>query len=410
MCNFRIIDFWSARQTYLLSYGGNIACGLDQNWEWISFPLSIIDIDNNESHTAQFTHGFFVCEFLAESTTFSSPLFVCTDNAATMKAAFDGRFDTDTAIHRSGCTEHRLSTCITDSFSRGVIYELDQFMDQLSFIETYFNTRQAKAPQLPFSIPKKSATREWRSYYRRFNAHLKNYSHYCNEDDEEFLNHIPNFAQSKGMLYIHEKFKTFFDKLEIDGATSHLILLLYFILDYQLYKVIVDIDKETSSSMIKKYCQNFHSIIGEKLRPCCDSSLEVSMAFLTGVDISVKIEDMVKSVTQKKRNVDINKWANDWITISKSVVPTVISFMKDLNLSSESSDICEVAGTVEQKQKSDFDLLFDPPPNKALKFDSLIRRKCLEDEVNIFQKLRQPNSQPLDYTVQHKKKPKDKTS
>ena len=92
-----IVDFWSARQTYLLPYGGIIACGLDQSWEWITFPLSIIDIDKNESHIAQFTHSFFVREFLVESTTFSSPLFVCTDNAATMKAAFDGRFDTDTA-------------------------------------------------------------------------------------------------------------------------------------------------------------------------------------------------------------------------------------------------------------------------------------------------------------------------
>ena len=211
-------------------------------------------------------------------------------------------------------------------------FELDQFMDQLSFIETYYNTRQAKASQLPFSIPTKSTTREWRSYYRRFNPHLKNYSHYCKEDDEEFLNHIPNFAQIKGMLYIRSKFKTFFDKLEVDGATSHLILLLYFILDYQLYKVIFGIDKERSSSMVKKYCQNFHSIIGEKLWPYCGSSLAVSAAFLTGVDISAKIEDMVKSVTQKKRNVDINKWANDWIAFSKSVVATVISFMKELHL------------------------------------------------------------------------------
>ena len=104
----------------------------------------------------------------------------------------------------------------------------------------------------------------------------------------------------------------------------HLILLLYFILDYQLYKVIVDIDKETSSSMVKKYCQNFQSIIGEKLWPYCGSSLAVSAAFLTGVDISAKIEDMVTSVTQKKRNVDIN----GRVSFFKSVVATVISFMK----------------------------------------------------------------------------------
>ena len=80
------------------------------------------------------------------------------------------------------------------------------------------------------------------------------------------------------MLYIHEKFKTFFDKLEIDGATSCLIFLFYFILDYQLCEVIVDIDKETSGSFVKKYCPNFHNIIGEKLWPCCSSSLAVTVA------------------------------------------------------------------------------------------------------------------------------------
>jgi len=58
-------------------------------------------------------------------------------------------------------------------------------------------------------MPTKSATRVWRSYYQRFNAHLKNYAHYFDEDDEESINHIPNLAQIKGMLYTHEKFKIF---------------------------------------------------------------------------------------------------------------------------------------------------------------------------------------------------------
>ena len=76
------------------------------------------------------------------------------------------------------------------------------------------------------------------------------------------------------------------NSVEIDGATSYLILLLYFVLDYQLYKVIINIDKETSSSMVKKYCQNFHNIIEEKLWPYCGSSLAATAAFVTGVDIT----------------------------------------------------------------------------------------------------------------------------
>ena len=169
------------------------------------------------------------------------------------------------------------------------------------------------------------------------------------------------------MLNIHEKLKSFIDKLEIHCATSHLILLLYFVLEYQLHKVIVDIDEETFSSMTKKYCQNFHNNIKEKLWPYCGSSMAVSTAFLTGVDITSKIKDMVKSVvTPKKRNVDTIKWANDWVVFPKSVVPTVISFIKELNLSSELSAVCEVAGIVEQNPKGDFDLLFNPPSNKTL--------------------------------------------
>ena len=87
------------------------------------------------------------------------------------------------------------------------------------------------------------------------------------------------------MLHIHEKFNLFFDKLKIDGATSHLILLLYFILDYQLDKIIVEIEK-TSSSMVKKYCQNIHNIIREKLWPYCGSSPAITAAFLIRITVA----------------------------------------------------------------------------------------------------------------------------
>ena len=44
-------------------------------------------------------------DFCVESTAFSSASFVCTDDAATMTAAFDWRFDVDREvdIRRSGC-------------------------------------------------------------------------------------------------------------------------------------------------------------------------------------------------------------------------------------------------------------------------------------------------------------------
>ena len=116
---------------------------------------------------------------------------------ATMIAAFGGRFDVDREVNirKSSCVEHRLSTCIVDSFSSGKISELDHFMDQISYIEIYYNTHTSKAENLPFVIPTKSSTREWRSHYRRFKANLENYSHYLNDYDEQFLNQIPNIIQ-----------------------------------------------------------------------------------------------------------------------------------------------------------------------------------------------------------------------
>ena len=105
----------------------------------------------------QLTYSYFAKEFCVESTTFSSPLFVCTDNAATMIAAFDDRFDVDREvdIHRSGYVEHRLSICIVDSFNRGKISELDHSIDQISYIETYYNKHISKAANLPFAISTK---------------------------------------------------------------------------------------------------------------------------------------------------------------------------------------------------------------------------------------------------------------
>ena len=50
-------------------------------------------------------------DFCVESTKFSSPVFMRTDDATTMIVASDGRFHVDREVNigRSGCVEHRLS-------------------------------------------------------------------------------------------------------------------------------------------------------------------------------------------------------------------------------------------------------------------------------------------------------------
>ena len=103
-------------------------------------------------------------------------------------------------------------------------------MTKFSYIETYYNTHMLKTVNLPFAILTKSSARGWRSNYRRFNAHPQNYSYYLNGHNEQFSNQISNISQVKGMLHIHQKFKTF-DKLILYGPTSHTVLLPYFLLD-----------------------------------------------------------------------------------------------------------------------------------------------------------------------------------
>ena len=124
-----IVHFWSARQKYLEPYRGVIARGLSQSWNWIEFRRSLENFPIDQQHTAQFKNSYFAKEFCVESIAFSSLLFGCIDNAATMIASFDGRFDVDSEVHirRSDCVEHRSSKCIVESFSRGKTSELNHF-------------------------------------------------------------------------------------------------------------------------------------------------------------------------------------------------------------------------------------------------------------------------------------------
>ncbi|KAH9489730.1 hypothetical protein Btru_057075 [Bulinus truncatus] len=99
--------------------------------------------------------------------------------------------------------------------------------------------------------------------------------------------------------------------------------------DYQLFKVIAEIDEETSNSMVKKYCQKFRKTIGEKLWPYCGSSLAVTETFLTGVDIKAKIED--------NKGLSQNVWVGLY-KYSKSG-PNDLMWHKCQNVTTTSDDI-----------------------------------------------------------------------
>ena len=92
---------------------------------------------------------------LGDKNGFLNPFFICIDNGAKMKAAFDGRF-CDERLNfagRVGCVEHALSTCISDVFDKEAQIDLRFVIDQLSTIETFYNKRPGLARDLPLTIP-----------------------------------------------------------------------------------------------------------------------------------------------------------------------------------------------------------------------------------------------------------------
>ena len=67
------------------------------------------------------THSNLYVFCATDKNKFANPFFICSDNEAKMKAAFDGRFDNLGGFNidgRVGCVEHALSICITDVFSK----------------------------------------------------------------------------------------------------------------------------------------------------------------------------------------------------------------------------------------------------------------------------------------------------
>lgn len=91
-----------------------------------------------------------------------------------MVAAFDGRYDTAGAnlAGRVGCVEQALADITNENF---------------------YNKQPGLAKHLPSSIPEKSTTRPWRSYYNRFNVSVRNYSHYQLSGGPEIVDN-PSFG------------------------------------------------------------------------------------------------------------------------------------------------------------------------------------------------------------------------
>ena len=280
-----IIDYWSARHTYLIPYGAVVVCGLDDDFNWSNFPIKLENF-GKEKKDACHTFDFVLNSVLGDKNGFLNPFFICTDNEAKMKAAFDGRY-CDERVNfagRVGCVEHDLSTCISDVFSKEAQVDLRFVIDQLSTIETFYNKRPGLARDLPLTIPEKSTTRPWRSYFNRLNAMVRNYPHYQNSDDFEVFDNLPPLHQCKALLEIVKDTKYFQDKMEVSSPTAHLSFLNYLTLDIKLYKKEIGLDNTFSLS--KTTAGHLRNVMGNKLWPYSGSAFSKAAAFLTGINFN----------------------------------------------------------------------------------------------------------------------------
>ena len=64
-------------------------------------------------------------------------------------------------------------------------------MEQITKIGTFYNKRLGLAKNLPNSIPGKSTTSPWRSYFNRFHALVRNFSHYQLSGESEIVDNLP---------------------------------------------------------------------------------------------------------------------------------------------------------------------------------------------------------------------------
>ena len=399
-----IVDYWSARHTFLIPYGAVIICGLDAKFNWFRFPIKLENLGKAKKD-ACYTFEFVLNSVLGDKgSSFINPFFICSDNEAKMKAAFDGRF-CDEKLNfagRVGCVEHALSTCISDVFEKEAHADLSDFINQLSTIETFYNKRQGLASDLPIAIPEKSTTRPWRSYFNRLNALVKNYSHYQNSNDFEVFENLPPLHQCKAVFEIMTDTKYFFDKLEVSGPTAHLSFLNYLTLDMKLFKKEIGLNNALSIS--KKTAGHLREVMGNKLWPYSGSAFSKTAAFLTGINFRLKIRELIDSIDEDAniQNIPITQFRQGWTkeadefeSIVKAHIRFIVSNLTNLAGTPDTKSKCEAERIKDTKACDLFDTLFQSNNEPSLVVTDI--DTLLEGELERFERHRQPRSDILTY-------------
>lgn len=357
-----VMDYWSGKHDHRLSYGGIMACGLTSDWKWFCFPIFLSDLQS-VSHDSAFTYKLLCDSILSCNATFSHPPFVCTDNEAKMVAAFDGRYESDTInlSGRIGCVEHALSICIQNVFDKSPSTALEVILKQLTSIETFYNCRDDRAKTLPRAIPSKSVTRPWRFHHTRISCAVENYTAYLNESDNAVTDNLPSLGILKALLEILKFTKSFFDRLEIDGVTSHLSFLNYISLDVHLFQLIID---EATPQVSRTVCIELRNVMQQKLWPYCGSYFAQSAAYFSGINIPRKIESLMEPFLRKSKQE--KDFAADWLLCAKNYTTIVESYLTNLSaqivdLKPTTIDNTSFTSPLKIDKNDVFNDLFTPP-------------------------------------------------
>ncbi|KAI6658810.1 hypothetical protein LOD99_15135 [Oopsacas minuta] len=259
------MDFCFGRHQQRVGYGGIIACGLTDEWEWFQFPLRLENLDEIP-HYPEFTFKIFDEAFCSDLKP-RYPIFVTTDNENKMKAAFDGRWDT---------ADHNFEVeLVAQGMHCQRISPKYSTLNQQGTADWYYRTR---AKKLVRAIPGKSTTRPWSSHDNRFLAAVHNYVVYLKEDDNSVVDNLPSLALLKSVLTVLEQVKLFFERVEVDHVISHLSFVNYLLIDMFLFNRQID---ESEYCVTGNLCQDLRGQMEQKLWMYSGSAFSQSAAFLS---------------------------------------------------------------------------------------------------------------------------------
>lgn len=392
-----MIDFWSGRHEHRLSYFAIVACGLDKDWRWFSYPLKICDLDD-VPHDASFT--FKILEECIKSPDdekqgeLSQPIFIVSDNEPKMVAAFDGRYPTTLNLGgRIGCTEHALSTCVKDVFEKSPPELLSGMLSNLTSVESFYNVRDQNAKRLKRAIPDKSTTRPWRFQHSRLRSAVDNYTVFLSEEDCHVSDNLPPLPSLKSLLDIMEAVKCFFDRVEVDEPTSHLSYLNYLTLDIHLFQMQIS---EEVPAIARETCCLLRNQMRKKLWPYCGSSFAKAACYLSGIDVCNTALDMVKTLRySSKKTRELQVFMNEWEQEMQGFKSSVVNYLNQLLDSMHISDIPtdKVSDNQEREPSTSsdpFETLFAPRPKRM----KTSLHEQLETEMLLFETIRVASRHP----------------